>query len=54
MVSVAVWWADACILGLAWARYRNVDGVSFTHYCVKQVPCNNRACMCLSYYAVAW
>lgn len=54
MVSVAAWWGDACILGLAWSRYRNADGVSFTHCCAKQVPCDYRACVCLSYYAVAW
>ena len=54
MVSIFVWWGDACILGLAWARYRNADGVSFTHCCAKQVPCDYQACVCLSYYPVAW
>ena len=45
---------DACILGLDWACYCNTDGVSFTHYCAKQVPCDNQAYVCLSYFVVAW
>ena len=54
MVLVAVWWGDACILGLDWACYCNTDNVSFTHCYVKQVPCDYQACVCLSYYVVVW
>ena len=54
MVLVAVWWGDACILGLDRACYRNANDVSFTYCCAMQVPCDYQARVCLSYYVVVW